>query len=67
MNGVDCYDQLFMKYDVGCFSVKAIKYILWDFVNTIIVSAYICTARLQEDKPKRSVLILTFDLRLQWD
>ena len=28
MNGVDCHDLMCMKYDVGCFSVKAWQYIL---------------------------------------
>ena len=28
MNGVDCHDQMHIKYDVGYFSVKAWKYIL---------------------------------------
>ena len=27
MNGVDHHDQMHMKYDVGCFSVRAWKYI----------------------------------------
>ena len=29
MNGVDYHDQMGMKYEVGHFSVKARKYILW--------------------------------------
>ena len=29
MNGVDCHDQMCMNYDVGHFSVKATKCILW--------------------------------------
>ena len=41
MNGVDCHDHMCMKYDVVCFSVKAWKYMLWYFVNTNIVNAYI--------------------------
>ena len=69
MNGVDPRDQMCMKYYVGCFSVKAWKYILWYFVNTSIVNAYIlyCRISTSQVKLRGSMLILTFDLRLQWD
>ena len=41
MIGVDCHDQMCLKYDVGCFLVNAWKYILWYFVKTSTVNAYI--------------------------
>ena len=67
MNGIDCYEQMCMKYDVGCFSVKTWKYTLWYFMNMSIVNAYILYCKIQQGKPKRSMLILTFDLKLQWE
>ena len=67
MTGLDCHDQIHMKYDVGHFSVKAWKYILWYFVNISIVNAYILYCKTSTGQTKRSMVILTFDLRLQWD
>ena len=41
MNMFDRIDQLRAQYNVGRFSVKAWKYLLWFFVNSCIVNAYI--------------------------
>ena len=55
MNGVDCLDQMHMKYDVGHFSVKAWKYILWYFMNTSIVNAYILYCKTSTRQSKKEV------------
>ena len=60
MNGVDHHDQMSMKYDAVQFSVKAWKYILWYFVNTSIVNAYIlyCKPSTRQTKKKYAHLDL---------
>ena len=67
INGVEHHEQIHMKDDVSHFSDKAWNYILWYFVNTSIVNAYILYCKTSTRQTKRSMLILTFDLRLQWD
>ena len=54
MNDVDHNDPIHMKYDIGCFSVKAWKYIPWYFVNTSILNAYIlyCITSTRQTKKK---------------
>ena len=64
MNGVDCHDQIYMKYDVGHFSVKAWKYILWYFVNTSIVNAYILYCRTSTRENKKKYAHLDFQLEI---
>ena len=66
-NAVGHHDQMCIKYNVGYFSVKAWKYIFWYFVNTSIVNAYILYCKASTRQTKRSLLLSTFHLRLQWD
>ena len=51
-DSVDHHYQMGMKYYVGCFSVKAWKYILCYFVNTNIVNTYIlcCKTSIRQTK-----------------
>ena len=67
MNGVDHQVQMCIKYDGCYFSVKAQQFILWYFVNTNIMNAYILYCKTLTRQTKRSMFIMTFDLRLQWD
>ena len=60
MNVVDCHDQLCIKYDVGHFSVKAWKYILWYFVNTSKVNAYILYCKTSKMQTKKKYVHLDF-------
>ena len=60
MNGVDHHDQMCMKYDVGHFSVKAWKYILWYFVNTSVVNAYILYCKTSTRQTKKKYAHLDF-------
>ena len=48
MNGVDRHDQLCLQYNVGCFSHKAWKCLLWFFVNAAIVNAFILYQKVSE-------------------
>ena len=64
MNGVDCHDQMSMKYDVGCFSVKVWKYILWYFVITSIVNAYILYCKISTRQTKKKYAHLDFWLEI---
>ena len=41
VNAVDCNNQLHTQYEIGHFSKKACKYLMWFFVNTSIVNAFI--------------------------
>ena len=65
MNGVDHHDQTCMKYDVGYFSVKAWKYILWYFVNTGIMDAYILNYKTLIRQTKKKYAHLDFDFQLE--
>ena len=60
MNGVDCHDQMCMKYDVGYFSVKAWKYILSYFVNASIRNAYILYCKTSTRQTKKMYAHLDF-------
>ena len=64
MNGVDPHDQMFMKYDVGYFSVKVWKYILWYFVNTSIVNAYILYCKTSTRQTNKEYAHLDFQLEI---
>ena len=60
MNGVDCHDEIHMEYDVGHFSVKEWKHILWYFVNTSIVNAYIMYCKTSTRQSKKKYADLDF-------
>ena len=60
MNGVDHHDQMCMKYDAGCFSVKVWRYILWYFVNICIVNAYILYCKTSTRQTKKKYAHLDF-------
>ena len=64
MKGVDHHDQMHMKYNIGCFSVKAWKDILWYFVNTSIVDAYIlyCKTSTRQTKKKYAHLDILLEI-----
>ena len=64
MNGIDHHDQMCKKYDVGHFSVKAWKYILWYFVNTSIVNAYIFYCKTSTRQTKKKYVHLDFWLEI---
>ena len=61
MNGVDKHDQLQMKYNIGQFSVKAWKYLLWFFVNACLVNAYNLYAK-TSTRPTKKYAYLYFRL-----
>ena len=65
MSGADHHDQMHRKYDVGLFSVKAWKYILWYFVNTSKVNDYIlyCKTSMKQTKEIAMGLIAGFSSR----
>ena len=52
MNGVNEQDHLHMKYNIGRFSVKAWKYLLWFFLNSCVVSAYILYSKTNKANQK---------------
>ena len=64
MNAVDRNDQLRAKYNVGRFSVKAWKYLLWFFVNSCIVNAYILYAKTSTRRTKKRYTHLDFWLEV---
>ena len=64
MNGVDCHDQIHMKYDVGHFSVKAWKYILWYLVSTSLVNAHILYCKTSARQAKNNYAHLDFQLEI---
>ena len=65
MNGVDHHDQMHMKYDVGHFSVKAWKCMLWYFVNTSILNAYILYCKTSTRQTKKKYAHLDFWLEIE--
>ena len=60
MNGVDHHAQMHMKYEVAHFSVKVWRYILWYFVNTSIVNAYILYCKTSTRQTKKNHIHLDF-------
>ena len=67
MNGVDKHDQLQMKYNIGRFSVKAWKYLLWFFVSACLVIAYILYAKTSTRPTKKKYAHLDFWLDVAHD
>ena len=51
-----------MKYNIGRFSVKAWKYLLWFFVNACLVNAYILYANTSTRPTKKKYTHLDFRL-----
>ena len=68
INGLDHHDKLCMKHAVVHFSFKAWKYILWYFVNTTIVNAYIlyCKTSTRQSKNKYAHFDIKFDIVWDW-
>ena len=64
MNGVDQHDQMRMKYNVGRFSRKAWKYLLWFLVNAMIVNAYILYSKTSRRQTKKKYAHLDFRLEI---
>ena len=62
INVVDKHDQLRMKYNIGQFSVKAWKYLLWFFINASIVNAYILYAQTSTQRTKKTYTHFHFDV-----
>ena len=60
MNGVNKHDHLWMKYNIGWFSVKAWKYLLWFFVSACLVNAYILYAKTSTRPTKKKYAHLDF-------
>ena len=61
MNAVDRNDQIRAKYNVVRFSVKARKYLLWFFVNSCIINAYILYAKTSTKRTKKGAPTWTSD------
>ena len=64
MNGVDKHDQLCMQYGVERSSVKAWKYLLWFFVSSCIVNAYILYTKTSRWRTKKNYSHIDFRLEV---
>ena len=60
----DATDQLRVKYNVGRYSIKTWKYLLWFFVNSWIVNAYILCSKTSTRRTKKRYIHLDFWLEV---